>query len=170
MNQIDTKTIAQKIYVIRGQKVMLDKDLAELYEVTTKRLKEQVKRNALRFPADFMFEPNIIEIADLRSQFATSNDINYWKYNQTTPYLFTENGIAMLSSVLKSEKAILINITIMRIFTKLRNSPSKEYASKVEVEKLKKDSEKIFQVIFEKLENLEVNPPFKMNRKKIGLK
>jgi hypothetical protein len=107
------------IYVIRDQKVMLDKDLAELYEVETKVLNQAVKRNISRFPDDFMFQLTTEECENLRSHTVTSSLIHGDR--RYMPYVFTENGVAMLSSVLKSEKAIQINVSIMRIFTRLRN-------------------------------------------------
>jgi len=114
MNNI--KIIADKIHFIRNQKVMLDFDLAVLYKVENKRLKEAVRRNSNRFPNDFMFELTEIEFNSLRTQNATSNrgGIRYM------PFAFTEQGIAMLSSVLKSEKAIEVNISIIRAFVTIR--------------------------------------------------
>ncbi|MEY2828355.1 MAG: hypothetical protein RIQ33_213 [Bacteroidota bacterium] len=110
-----------KIYIIRGQKVMLDTDLAELYEVDTFRLNESVRRNIERFPKDFMFQLNSEELKSLTSQFAMSNVKPKGRGGRRTlPYAFTEHGILMLSSVLKSEKAVQVNIHIMRIFTKTR--------------------------------------------------
>jgi len=110
------ETIKSKIHEIRGQKVMLDYDLAMLYETETKRLKEAVRRNIDRFPEDFMFELTEIEFKNLRTQIASSSHggLRY------LPFAFTEQGIAMLSSVLKSQKAIDINIAIVRTFVKIR--------------------------------------------------
>ena len=113
---IPQEVIVSKIHYIRDQKVMLDSDLAELYQVETRRLNEQVKRNANRFPDDFMFHLTKEEWASLKSQNATSN----WGGRRKTPYVFTEHGVLMLSSVLNSTRAIAINIHIMRVFTKLR--------------------------------------------------
>lgn len=113
--------IDRLIYVIRGQQVMIDSDLAQLYGVETKRLKEQVKRNINRFPDDFMFELTKDEYESLRSQFATSNGEGQRGGNRYIPFAFTENGVAMLSSVLKSETAIEVNIRIMRAFTAMRS-------------------------------------------------
>lgn len=113
--------IENLIYVIRGQQVMLDSDLARLYGVETKRLKEQVKRNINRFPSDFMFELTKNEALSLRSQFATSNKDGVRGGNRYSPFAFTENGVAMLSSVLKSDTAIEVNIRIMRAFTAMRS-------------------------------------------------
>ena len=113
---MEIELIKNKIFEIRGQKVMLDFDLALLYNVETKRLKESVRRNIDRFPEDFMFELTKIELDSLRSQIASSNrgGLSYM------PFAFTEQGIAMLSSVLNSEKAIAINISIIRAFVTIR--------------------------------------------------
>jgi hypothetical protein len=120
--EIKLDQIQNMIYVIRGQKVMLDSDLAKLYGVETKRLNEQVRRSIDRFPEDFMFECNSEELEILRSQFATTKFGNHWNYRRRLmPMVFTENGVAMLSSVINSKQAIKVNISIMRIFTKLRS-------------------------------------------------
>ncbi|NGM65437.1 ORF6N domain-containing protein [Sphingobacterium sp. SGR-19] len=111
--------LANKIYEFRGQKVMLDSDLAELYGVETKVLKQTVRRNIDRFPEDFMFELNDEEFKFLRSQFVTSKTDGRGG-SRYTPMTFTEQGVAMLSSVLRSKQAIQVNIQIMRVFTKLR--------------------------------------------------
>jgi hypothetical protein len=113
---IPDELIMNKIYLIRGQKVMLDNDLAELYAVETRRLNEQVKRNIDRFPEDFMFQLDSAEFENLKSQFATSR----WGGRRKLPYAFTEHGVLMLSSILSSERAIKVNIQIMRIYTRLR--------------------------------------------------
>ena len=112
----DLVQIQNLIYVIRGQRVMLDSDLARLYEVETKRLNEAVKRNITRFPSHYMFQLTKEEFLNLKSQFATSS----WGGVRKLPYAFTENGIAMLSSVLRSPTAIEVNIRIMRAFTAMR--------------------------------------------------
>ncbi|MFI5221546.1 MAG: ORF6N domain-containing protein [Bacteroidia bacterium] len=113
------EVVINKIYLIRNQKVMLDRDLAELYDVETKQLKRQVNRNIERFPKDFMFEMSQYEFQNWRSQFGTSNlsDKMGLRY---PPYCFTEHGVLMLSSVLNSPRAIQVNIQIVRIYTKLR--------------------------------------------------
>jgi hypothetical protein len=113
---IPDETIINKIYLIRGQKVMLDSDLAEMYAVETRRLNEQVKRNMDRFPADFMFQLTEQEFENLKSQNATSS----WGGRRKLPNAFTEYGVLMLSSVLNSQEAIQVNIKIMRVYTKLR--------------------------------------------------
>lgn len=114
------ETIKSKIHEIRGQKVMLDYDLALLYETETKRLKEAVRRNTERFPEDFMFELTEVEYNSLRTQIASLKTEGRGKHTKYLPFAFTEQGIAMLSSVLKSQKAININIAIMRTFVKIR--------------------------------------------------
>jgi hypothetical protein len=113
---IPDEVVMSKIYLIRGQKVMLDMDLAELYDVETKQLKRAVRRNSVRFPEDFMFELNKEELEILRSQIGTSNrgGVRY------APMAFTEQGVAMLSSILNSERAVLVNIHIIRVFTRMR--------------------------------------------------
>ncbi|PCJ28081.1 MAG: DNA-binding protein [Flavobacteriales bacterium] len=113
---VPQEVIESKIYLIREQKVMLDSDLAELYQVETKRLNEQVKRNSMRFPIDFMFQLTEKEWENLKSQFATSSRGG----RRTLPYVFTEHGVLMLSSVLNSERAIVVNINIMRVYTKIK--------------------------------------------------
>ncbi|MCF8379343.1 MAG: ORF6N domain-containing protein [Bacteroidales bacterium] len=110
INDIET-VITSKIYLIRGVNVMIDSDLAALYGVETKRLNEQVKRNPERFPEDFMFVLSDIEFENLKSQFATSS----WGGRRSIPYAFSEHGVLMLSSVLNSDRAIKVNIRIMRI-------------------------------------------------------
>jgi phage regulator Rha-like protein len=127
---IPIERVAEKIYLIRDKKVMLDSDLAELYEVPTKRLNEQVKRNIRRFPEDFMFQLTKEEFEYLKSQFATSS----WGGRRTMPYVFTEQGVAMLSSVLHSDRAIDINVAIIRTFIRLREmlSTHKDIARKIE--------------------------------------
>ncbi|MFA5112896.1 MAG: ORF6N domain-containing protein [Candidatus Margulisiibacteriota bacterium] len=121
MNElVPLERIESKIYLIRGQKVMLDRDLAALYGVATKVLKQAVNRNLDRFPEDFMFELDRKEFDDWRSQFVTSNADRMglrWR-----PYAFTEQGVAMLSSVLNSERAIQVNIQIMRAFVKFKQA------------------------------------------------
>jgi ORF6N domain len=119
---IAAPAIEQRIFVVRGRQVMLDEDLADLYGVPTKRLVEQVKRNVDRFPEDFMFQLSKEEAAALRSQIATSNTGRGGR--RYAPYVFTEQGVAMLSSVLRSKRAIAVNIEIMRAFVELRRVAS----------------------------------------------
>ena len=129
---IPVEIVEKKILLIRGQKVMLDRDLAELYGVATKALNQAVKRNSERFPEDFMFQLSKQEFENWRSQIVTSNREKMGIRRK--PYAFTENGVAMLSSVLKSRQAIEVNIQIMRTFTKLREmlSSNKELSKKLD--------------------------------------
>ena len=115
---IPIERIARAILVIRREKVMLDSDLAALYGVTTGNLNKAVKRNAERFPTDFMFQLDAEEVANLKFQFGISS----WGGRRRLPYAFTEQGVAMLSSVLNSERAVKVNIAIMRAFVKLRET------------------------------------------------
>jgi phage regulator Rha-like protein len=117
---MELQIIQNKIYEIRGQRVMLDFDLADLYETETKRLKEAVRRNINRFPSDFMFELTNQEYNSLRTQFATLKNLGRGEHRKYLPFAFTEQGVAMLASVLKSEKAIEVNIQIVRAFVTLR--------------------------------------------------
>ena len=147
---VPIELIASKIYLIRGIKVMLDRDLAELYGVETKRLKEQVRRNIERFPEDFMFELTKDEIKNLRSQFATSS----WGGARYLPMAFSEHGVLMLSSVLNSERAVQVNIQIMRTFTKLREALLDNKDLGRELEELKQLTEERFRIVFETLDQL----------------
>lgn len=170
MSKLKETVIEKMIYVIRDQKVMFDSDLAELYEVETKVLNQAVKRNISRFPTDFMFQLTTEEGENLRSQFVTSSLIHGGR--RYMPYVFTENGVAMLSSVLKSEKAIQINVSIMRIFTRLRSFLMLEKDLSDRVTKLEQGTNQIFKVVFERLDRYEelVTPRLPGNRKKVGLK
>ncbi len=138
--------IERRIYIMRGQKVMLDKDLAELYLVGTRDLNKAVKRNEQRFPADFMFQLNKKEFEILMFQFGTSR----WGGTRKLPYVFTELGVGMLSSVLKSDRAVQMNIYIVRAFVKLREvlATHKDIAEKIEaLEKgQKKNSEHLIAI------------------------
>jgi hypothetical protein len=158
------EVIEQKIYLIRGQRVMIDRDLAKLYCIPTKRLKEQVKRNTKRFPNDFMFQLTKEEFGYWRSQFATSNSDKLGLRH--SPYVFTEQGVAMLSSVLNSERAIEVNIAIMRAFVKLRQilSTNKELAQKLkELEQRIENHDTEIHAIFEAIRQL-MTPPEKPKR------
>lgn len=127
--------IEQKIFIIRSNKVMLDIDLASLYGVQTKRLNEQVKRNIKRFPEDFMFKLTIAERAEV---VANCDHLKALKFSHVLPYAFTEHGILMLSSVLNSEKAIEVNIQIMRTFTKLRELILVHKDLRIKIEQMEK--------------------------------
>lgn len=168
---IPDERIMDKIYLIRDHKVMLDRDLAELYGVETKRLKEAVKRNLFRFPGDFMFELTKEEFANWRSQFATSNsDRMGLRYS---PMAFTEHGVLMLSSVLNSKKAIDVNIQIMRIFTRIRQMLNDTLSLKLEIETIKKklqNQDKNIEVVFSYLDELITKEENKSPRKRIGFK
>ena len=166
---VSVEIIQNKIYLVRGLKVMFDKDLAALYEVPTKKFNQQVKRNIKRFPRDFMFQLNSKELNNLRSQFVTSR----WGGCRYLPYVFTELGVAMLSSVLNSDRAIEVNIQIMRVFTKLREMmvSHKDLARKIEdlERKFQDHDQKIIQ-IFNAIRQMMAVPdqaePYK--RSKIG--
>ncbi len=127
---VPVESITSRIFLMRGQKVMIDSDLAELYGVSTSRLNEQVRRNIDRFPNDFMFQLTDPEFSDLKSQIATSS----WGGRRKLPLVFTEQGVSMLSSVLRSKQAVQVNIAIMRAFVQLREmlSTHKELAYKLE--------------------------------------
>lgn len=171
MKQLDLSIVEKMIYVIRGEKVMLDSDLAELYGVETKYLNRQLKRNLTRFPSDFAFQLNDEEWEFLRCQFVTSNNEGRGG-RRYLPYVFTENGVAMLSSILSSERAIQVNISIMRIFTKLRSFLLLEKELVGEMNKLKANTNKMFKIVFERLDDLEdlKGPLHPTDRNKIGLK
>ena len=155
--------VESKILLIRGQKVMLDRDLAELYGVEAKALNRAVRRNCERFPEDFMFQLNNQEVGILRCQIGTSNE---WGGPRYLPYAFTEYGVAMLSSVLRSRRAILVNIEIMRAFGRLRQilATHKDLARKLEELEKKYDSQ--FRVVFDAIRQLMAPPPSK--DRKIG--
>jgi len=147
------EALISKIYYIRNQKVMLDSDLAELYEVETRVLNQQVKRNLDRFPEDFMFQLTKVEWKTLKLQNATSS----WGGRRKSPYVFTEHGVLMLSSVLNSKKAIAVNIQIMRIFTKLREMLTDNLSIKLEIEEIKKrlsSHSKNIELVFNYLDEL----------------
>lgn len=144
--------IESQIYLIRGMKVMLDQDLAELYEVPTKYLKQQVRRNSQRFPPDFMFSLTNQEFARLRSQIVISK-ID-WGGSRYIPMAFTEQGIAMLSSILHSERAIEVNIAIMRTFVKMRESLSLHRDLEKKLHEMESRYEGKFKVIFNAIKDL----------------
>jgi len=166
------ETIINKIYIIREKKVMIDRDLAELYGVETKVLNQAVKRNLKRFPDDFMFQLTDEEFRNLRSQIVTSS----WGGSRFRPMVFTEQGVAMLSSILNSERAISVNIQIIRVFTRMRAmiESHKEILKKLEMLE-KKDIELNDKVtlIFEYLKELEQSKQEETDlkqRKRIGFK
>ena len=169
---IPDEKIMNKIYLIRGKKVMLDRDLAELYEIETKQLKRAVKRNINRFPEDFMFELTTGEFNNLRSQFGTSS----WGGSRYLSMAFTEHGVIMLASVLNSERAVQMNIRIVRIFTRMREMLN---THKGVLQKLEKIEQKLAEhddqilVIFKYLKQLEQSKKQELdyqNRKRVGFK
>jgi phage regulator Rha-like protein len=165
--KLSDDVVINKIHLVRKQKVMLDVDLAELYGVETKQLKRAVKRNTDRFPKDFMFELNDQEFENLRSQFGTSR----WGGTRYAPMAFTEQGVAMLSSVLNSERAVLVNIHIIRVFTRMREllSTHKDVLLKLEqLERVVVQHDGEIKVIFDRLREL-LHPPSEP-RRRIGFK
>jgi hypothetical protein len=169
---IPDEIVMQKIYRIRGRNVMLDQGLAELYDVKTKRFNEQVKRNISRFPDDFLFQSNKEEFNDLKSQFATSS----WGGKRTPPLAFSDYGVLMLSSVLNSDRAIKVNIQIIRIFAKMREMLMVHKDVVFQLEKIQKklaDHDNNILLIFEYIKKIEIEKKTKIkqqNRKKIGYK
>ncbi len=149
---LPAERIVSKIYFIRNSKVMLDRDLAELYEVETGQLKRAVRRNIERFPPDFMFEMSKKELEDWRCQFGTSNgDKMGLRYS---PMAFTEQGVAMLSSVLRSKRAIQVNVQIMRAFTQLRQMLSTHKDLKRKIEEMEEKYDEQFRIVFEAIKQL----------------
>jgi hypothetical protein len=163
---IPVERIVHSILLIRGQKVLLDSDLAKMYGVSPKRLNEQVRRNRERFPADFMFRLTAEEAEALRSQIATLK-AGRGQHRKYAPYVFTEQGVAMLSSVLKSPRAVQVNIAIMRAFVQLREmlASHKELARKLDAMERKYDAQ--FKVVFDAIREL-MTPPPSPPRRKIG--
>ena len=160
---IPVERIEKTILLIRGQKVIIDTDLAELYRVTNKALNQSVTRNKQRFPPDFMFRLTKAE----KQELVTNCDrLNRLKHSSVLPRVFTEQGVAMLSSVLKSDRAIQVNIQIMRTFTKLRQMLSTNAELKQKVEAMEKKYDQQFQVVFEAIKQL-INEESKP-KKKIG--
>lgn len=147
---ITNEIIQNKIHIINGQKVMLGFDLAELYEVQTKVLIQSVKRNIDRFPEDFMFKIDINNALNLKSQFVTSS----YGGRRKAVYAFTEQGVAMLSSVLNSKKAIQVNIQIMRAFTKLRQIIVNYSELKDKIEELEETYDENFRIVFQLIKSM----------------
>src|SRR5688572_2625748 len=164
---LSDEVIISKIYLVRDHKVMLDGDLAELYQVETRRLNEQVKRNVARFPEDFMFQLTEKEWENLKSQNATSS----WGGRRKKPYAFTEHGVLMLSSVLNSERAIQVNVQIMRIYSRLRRMIMDHKDILLKIERLEgkvAKHDENFKEVFDYLKEL-LNPKTEPLRK-IGFK
>lgn len=166
------QVIQTKIYEVRGQKVMLDFDLAELYEVETKRLKEAIRRNSRRFPGDFMFELTREEYNILRTQFA-SLESGKGKYSKYLPYAFTEQGVAMLSGILNSDKAIDVNIAIMRAFIALKQFALTNTELNNKLKELESTYNKQFKDVYEAINYLlqkDKQETTQKQRKQIGYK
>lgn len=175
-NQMDItvldEAVINNIYLIRGQKIMLDSDLAKLYQVETKVLKQAVKRNLGRFPVDFMFEMTASEFQLLRSQFVTSK-MEQRGGTRYLPYCFTEPGVAMLSSILNSERAILVNIQIIRTFIRLRQALTDNTDLRLDIEKIKSkldNQDKNIELVFQYLDELIEHKSHSKERKRIGYK
>lgn len=165
MSDLVPEVIATKIFVIRGKRAMLDSDLAILYGVKTKRLNEQVMRNKKRFPEDFMFQLTEEEANFLRSHFATSKRGG----RRYFPYVFTQEGVAMLSSVLNSERAIMVNIQIMRAFTQFRRLLLTHKDLRRKIEEMEKKYDAQFKVVFDALKKL-LEPPSAKEKRIIGFR
>ena len=155
--------ILRLILWVRGQKVILDVDIAGLYGVTTKALIQAVKRNASRFPSDFMFRLTKRDVSNLRSQIVTSSS---WGGRRTLPYAFTEQGVAMLSSVLRSRRAVRVNLEIMRAFVKLRRLLSEHQELARKIDALEERYDEQFQVVFDAIRGL-INAP-RQTKRRIG--
>jgi ORF6N domain-containing protein len=165
-NLIPIERIEKAIYLIRGEKVMLDRDLALLYDVETKVLNRAVKRNLQRFPSDFMFQRTADETEILRCQIGTSSLRHGGR--RYLPYVFTEQGVAMLSTVLNSECAVLVNIEIMRTFVKLRQMLASNAELSRRLDELESKYDKQFKVVFEAIRHL-MSTPVK-GREEIGFR
>ena len=163
---IPNEVIISHIFLIRGKKVMLDRDLAEMYGVETKVLNQAVKRNANRFPDDFMFQITDSEFVNLKSQFVTSS----WGGVRKLPYAFTEQGVAMLSSVLKSDRAVQVNIQIIRIFTHLREILSKNKKLAEKIEKMERKYDGHLATIFRAIKELSREKNASSEKEAIGFK
>lgn len=167
MEITSSSQIENMIYVIRGQRVMLDADLAKLYEIPTGRLNEQVKRNIDRFPNDFMYQLSETEFEGIQNSMAIKSGRGG---RRKLPLVFTECGIAMLSSVLTSSRAISVNISIMRTFVRLRSFLAMETTLTEKVGKLEKSTNQLFKIVFERLDHLEESvPSHSKERRRIGI-
>jgi hypothetical protein len=163
---IPIERITSAILVIRGQRVLLDTSLATMYSVKTKALNQAVRRNRKRFPADFMFQLTAAETAILRSQNVTSSTHGGRRHR---PYVFTEQGVAMLSSVLKSERAIAVNIEIMRAFVQLRGIARSHADLAKKLDELERKYDRRFKSVFDAIRYL-MNPPPRTARRQIGFR
>lgn len=152
--RIAHEKVLRAIVLVRGQKVILDRDLAELYGVLTKVLLQAVKRNKERFPSDFMFRLSKRDASNLRSQIVTSSS---WGGRRSVPYAFTEQGVAMLSSVLRSRRAVAVNIEIMRAFVRLRRMLAEHRDLAKRIDELEERYDDKFEVVFDAIRSL-INP------------
>ena len=153
---VATALIGQKIFFVRGTRVMLDADLAQLYGVATKNLNKAVKRNASRFPSDFMFQLSSKDLDSLRFQFGTSKPGPGGR--RFAPYAFTEQGIAMLSSVLRSSRAVQVNVAIMRTFVPLREMLTTHDELRRKIDAMEKHYDARFQAVFETIQQMLERP------------
>jgi uncharacterized membrane protein YccC len=163
---VPAERIEQAILLIRGQKLMLDSDLAALYAVPTKVLNQAVRRNLDRFPKDFMLQLTVDEAANLRSQTVTSSS---WGGRRHRPYAFTEQGVAMLSSVLNSARAVKVNIEVMRAFVRLRRLMATHADLRRKIEELERRYDKQFAVVFEAIREI-LDPPRERTKGRIGFR
>jgi ORF6N domain len=166
---IPDEVISNKIYFIRNQKVMLDRDLALLYEVETKKINQQVKRNISRFPENFMFQLDETEYENLKSQIVTSS----WGGTRKLPYVFTEHGVLQLANILRSERATQMSIKIIEIFVSLRELLTDNLNVKLELEQIKKklvNHDKNIELVFSYLDELIEKREDNTERTKIGYK
>lgn len=157
---LPVERIERAILIVRGQKVMLDEDIAALYGVETKNLVKAMKRNLERFPLDFMFQLTLEDVENLRFQFGTSS----WGGRRYLPYAFTEQGVAMLSSVLRSEQAVRVNIEIMRAFVRLRQVMSTQAGLVQRLDELEQRYDGQFKIVFDALREL-MEPPEALGRR-----
>jgi phage regulator Rha-like protein len=153
---VPTALISQKIFFVRGTRVMLDADLARLYGVATKNLNKAVKRNANRFPSDFMFQLSLKELHSLRFQSGTSKPAPGGR--RYVPYVFTEQGVAMLSSVLRSSRAVQVNVAIMRTFVRLREMLATHEELRRKIDAMEKRYDARFQAVFETIRQMLETP------------
>jgi len=167
--QPPAERIESRILLIRGQKVMLDSDLAALYGVETKALVRAVRRNAERFPPDFMFQLSGEEFAILRRQSGTSSSGRGWGGRRYRPYTFTEQGVAMLSSVLRSKRAILVNVEIMRAFIRLRGMLAAHKDLARRLDELERKYDRQFAVVFDAIREL-MEPPKEPPKGRMGFR
>ncbi len=167
-----TLPLAQRIRTVRGHKVLLISDLAALYEVSTKALVQAVKRNPERFPADFMFHLTEQEVRPLRSQIVTLNEAQNrpkgrGRHPRITPYAFTEQGVAMLSSVLRNDRAVQVNVEIMRAFVRLRSLVARDQELSRRLDSLESRYDRQFKVVFDAIREL-MTPPQPAPKRRIG--